>query len=54
MKSVRIRNFYGPYFLVSEIEYADLQSKSPYLVEMQENTNRKNLANFIDPNNCRL
>ena len=43
MKSVQIRSFFWPIFSRIRTEYGDLQSKSPYLVQMRENTDQKKL-----------
>ena len=40
-KSVQIRSFFWSVFSCIRTEYGDLRSKSPYSVQMQENTDQK-------------
>ena len=42
MKSVRVQSFSGPYFPVFGLNIERDASLSPYLVQMQENTDHKN------------
>ena len=43
MKSVQIRKFFWSVFSCIRTEYGDLQSKSPYSVQIQQNTDQKKL-----------
>ena len=43
MKSVHIRSFFSSVFSFIPTKYGDLQSKSPYSVRRQENTDQKKL-----------
>ena len=43
MKSVRMWNYFWFVFSCNWTEYGDLRSKSPYLVQIQENTDQKKL-----------
>ena len=43
MKSVQIQSFFWPAFSRIQTEYGGLPSKSPYSVQMLENTNQKKL-----------
>ena len=43
MKSVQIRSFFLHVFSCIQTEYGDLQSKSPYLVQIHENRDQKKL-----------
>ena len=46
MKSVQIRNFFWSIFSRIHTEDGDLRAKSPYSVQMQENTDQKKLRTW--------
>ena len=57
MKRVQIRSFLWSIFSRFWTEYGEWRSKSPYLVQIRENTDRKRLRNwtlFIQLLNCLL
>ena len=43
MKSVQMGSFFWSVFFFIRTEFKDLQRKSPYLVQIQENTDQKKL-----------
>ena len=43
MKNVQMGSFFWSVFFFIRTEFKDLQRKSPYLVQIQENTDQKKL-----------
>ena len=54
MKSVQIRSFFLHVFSCIQTEYGDLQSKSPYLVQIHENRDQKKFRTEIYRVNLRI
>ena len=44
VKNVQVRSFFWFVFSRIQTEYGDLRSKSPYLVQMRENMDKKKLC----------